>query len=172
MENELNIHPQAWVDDTIFVGARTRIWQFATVIRGARLGDDCNVAASATVDGAVLGNNCIVCHGAFVVPGCFIGNRVFIGPNVSFCNDKWPKPDKTGFEQEKLASLKDWVVIVGDDVSIGANSVILPGVVLHENAVIAAGSVVTKSVPAGHLWKKGGHRPIGDGPRERMKWIR
>jgi acetyltransferase-like isoleucine patch superfamily enzyme len=143
------------------VGPRTRIWQFASVIRGTILGADCNVASCALLDGARFGDGCIVGQGVAIGPGFVIGDNVFIGPNVTFCNDRWPSTDKDGFDAEKLRN--GFVTIrVGNTASIGANSAILPGVEIGTGAIVAAGAIVNRSVPSWHLFtRKGTIHPIG-----------
>ena len=82
---------------------------------------------------------------AFIPNGVTIGKNVFVGPHVCFTNDKFPKAQ---------GDWKQLETIVEDDVSIGANSTILPGITLHKGCRIAAHSVVTKDVPKGELWLK------------------
>lgn len=144
------IHPKAHVEGAT-VGARTRVWQFATVIRGAVLGEDCNVASCVTLDGPRLGDRCIVSPGVDIGPGFWIGDDVFLGPNVVLCNDRWPRTEKAGFDVCAFAAGR-CSVIVGSGASIGANAVVLPGVVIGAGAMVAAGSRVTRDVPPGHLW--------------------
>lgn len=139
------IHPRAFVEGAI-VGARTKIWQFASVIRGTVLGDDCNVASCATLDGPVFGDRCIICQGVAMGPGFVFGNDCFIGPNVTICNDAWPRADKTGFDADLLRN--GYVTVqVGDGAAIGANAVVLPGIVIGKGAIVAAGAVVNRNVP-------------------------
>lgn len=153
------IHSRAHVEGST-IGARTKVWQFASVIRGTVLGSDCNVASCATLDGSRFGDRCIIGQGASIGPGFVIGNDVFIGPNVTFCNDRWPCTDKRGFDAE---ALRDGfiTICIGHGVSIGANAVILPGVEIGPGAMIAAGSVVNRSVPPHHLFIKNRIEPIG-----------
>lgn len=147
------IHPKAHVEGAT-IGEGTRVWQFASVIRKARLGKNCNVGSCATVDGAWLGDNCIVCPGAFVVPGTLVGDNVFIGPNVTICNDRWPATNRDDFYYDLLVG--EFVSVhIKDGASIGANCVILPGVTIGRNAVIAAGTRVDKSVPDDMLYSAG-----------------
>jgi len=148
------IHPKAEVHKTCKIGARTKIWQFASVIRGAVLGDDCTVASGACLDGSVVGHRSIIGHNVAMGPGFAIGNDCFIGPNSVLGNDNWPTTDKTGFDVSRFDG-KQWAIIIEDGASIGACSVILPGVRLGRNCMIAAGSVVDKSVPENHVWKDG-----------------
>jgi UDP-2-acetamido-3-amino-2,3-dideoxy-glucuronate N-acetyltransferase len=149
-----SIHPLAHVEDSI-VGPRTRIWQFASVIRGTVLGADCTVASCATLDGPHFGDRCIISQGAAMGPGFRFGSDIFVGPNVTVCNDRWPTTSKIGFGIDHLRAGR-WVVIVKDGASIGANAVVLPGVTIGERAMIAAGAVVKADVPADHLLHRDG----------------
>ncbi len=90
-------------------------------------------------EGVVIGDNCKIRPFVFIPTGVTIEDNVFIGPNVTFTNDKYPKVKG------------EWTLLrtmIKKGASIGANSVILPGVTVGENALIGAGSVVTKDVPA------------------------
>jgi UDP-2-acetamido-3-amino-2,3-dideoxy-glucuronate N-acetyltransferase len=148
------IHRLALVEDCE-IGPRTRVWQFASVIRGTRLGADCNVASCATLDGPVFGDRCIISQGVAMGPGFEIGDDVFIGPNVTVCNDRWPRAYKTGFDLKKFQS--GFVTVrIGNWVSIGANAVILPGVVLGKRVMVAAGAVVDRNVPPDCLYTRAG----------------
>lgn len=151
------------------IGPRTRIFQFASVIRDAKIGADCSIGAGAMIDGAHLGDRCRV-NGNAVLSGYFeIGNDVFIGPNVAFCNDRWPSTSKAGFDLVWLA--ENASIRVHDGASIGANAVILPGVTIGADALVAAGATVTDSVPPGMVYERNGNmRPKPEGwERCRMK---
>lgn len=164
------IHPQAEIGETVRIGERSRVWQFASVIRGAQIGEDCNIASCVIVDGAKLGDRCIVGHGSSVHPGTVIGNDVFVGPAVTFCNDRWPRVPKEGFDIDWLLS-GGVSIRVDDDASIGAGAVVLPGVVIGTGAMVAAGAVVNKSVPSCHLFKRSGEIvPIDPGKPHRRMW--
>lgn len=148
------VHPLAFVDGAD-IGPRTKVWQFASVIRGTRLGADCIVASGATLDGPWFGDRCIVCHNVAMGPGFLFGDDVFVGPNVTICNDRWPRFGKDGFDADMLRN--DFVAVqVGDGASIGANAVVLPGVMIGAGAMIAAGAVASKNVPAEHLLARDG----------------
>ena len=135
------IHKSAEVK-TLSIGDNTRIWQFSIVLAEAKIGSDCNICAHTFIENdVIIGNNVTVKCGVQLWDGLRVGNNVFIGPNVTFCNDKHPKSGNQDFEC--LAT------IVEDDVSIGANATILPGIRLGKGCVIGAGAVVTKSVPEG-----------------------
>lgn len=152
------IHPHAHVEDAV-IGARTRVWQFASIIRAAMVGDDCTIASNAIVDGSLVGDRCIISHGAFIGPGMKIGNDVFIGPNVVFCNDYWPRTSKDGwFNMEDLVSAKVTVTEIMDGASIGAGAVLMPGIRIGRRAMIAAGAVVTYDVTENTLLRLDGTR--------------
>lgn len=161
------IHPRAHVEQST-IGKGTRVWQFASVIRGADVGDDCNIASSAIIDGAVIGSGCLIGHGSSINPGSRLGDNVFIGPLVVICNDRWPRVGKDGFDVGVLLR-GGMTVDIGDGASIGAGSQILPGVTIGEGAVIAAGSTVIRNVKANHLHKRSGETvPLSSRTPERM----
>lgn len=137
------IHPTADVAST-HIGEGTRIWQFVVVLPGARIGQNCNICSHAFIENdVVVGDNVTVKSGVQLWDGCSLEDNVFIGPNVTFTNDRFPRsqqyPDAfTG-------------VLVKRGASIGGNATLLPGVTVHEGAMVGAGAVVTKDVPAGAL---------------------
>ena len=147
------IHPFAVVSDSV-LGEGSRVWQFASVIRGSVAGARCNIASCAILDGAVIGDDCIVGHGASLNPGFVAGRGVFIGPCVVACNDRWPRVGKDGFDVAEL--LREPTVIVGDGASIGAGAIILPGVSIGAQAMVSAGAVVDRDLYPGHLLKRCG----------------
>lgn len=149
------IDHRAHVDDDTVIGEGTKIWQFASVIRGAVLGRYCVVGACANIDGARLGDRCRVGHGASIHPGLSAGDEVFFGPGAIVCNDPWPRVRATDFDLKKL--LDGFVCVrIGSQASIGAGAIVLPGVSIGESAMIAAGTVVDRDVPAGYLLKRSG----------------
>ena len=149
------IHPKAHTDDSVSIGPGTKIWQFASVIRGAKVGADCSIATGCCIDGSVIGDRCVIAHNLAMGPGFLIGDDVFIGPNVTFCNDAWPRASKHGFDARKFNSFQ-WAVIVEKGASIGAGAVILPGVRIGARAMIGANSVVTRDVEPDTLWMMNG----------------
>lgn len=149
------IHHLAHVEDST-IGANTRVWQFASVIRKATVGEECQVAAGAIIDGAHIGHGCIISNGAHVNPGIWIGDGVFIGPRVTLCNDTWPRTSKQGFDLDKMISGEFITTRIEDGASLGASAVILPGVIIGRRAMIAAGAVVDRSVPPDCIFKRSG----------------
>lgn len=144
------VHPLALVEGA-GVGARTRVWQFASVIRGAVIGEDCNIASGACIDGSQIGDRCVIAHNLAMGPGFLVGNDVFIAPNVTFCNDAWPRAHKDGFDVSEYGEGR-WAVIVEAGASIGAGAVILPGVRIGRRAMVGANSTVTRDVPPDTMW--------------------
>ena len=148
------IHPKSHVQGSK-IGARTKVWQFASVIRHSVVGSDCVIASCALLDGAWFGDRCIVGQCCAIGPGFYVGNDVFLGPSVTFCNDRFPATNKENFYPEILRD--DYLTIkVSDGAAIGANAVVLPGVVIGRNAMIAAGVVVSKIVPENHILRRDG----------------
>jgi acetyltransferase-like isoleucine patch superfamily enzyme len=152
------IHRLALVENAE-IGPRTRVWQFASVIRGTKLGADCNVASCATLDGPVFGDRCIISQGVAMGPGFLFGSDIFVGPNVTICNDRWPRVSKTGFNIETFQR-GDFTVVVKDGATIGANAVVLPGVIIGRRVMIAAGAVVDKDVPDDHIFRRDGRMSL------------
>jgi len=142
-EKKPSIHETAEVK-TNSIGEETRIWQYSIVLKGAKIGTNCNICAHCFIENdVVIGNNVTVKSGVQLWDGITIEDNVFIGPNVTFTNDKYPR-SKAYHEFIKT--------IVKKGASIGANATILCGVIIGECAMIGAGSVVTKDVPDGELW--------------------
>lgn len=118
------------------IGKNTKIWNFVNLFN-CTIGNDNVIGSFTEIGNAKIGDFCKIETGTFIPKGVTIGNRVFIGPNVTFTNDIFPK------------STGNWSItptIIEDDVSIGANCTILPGITLGEGCLIAAGSTVTRSV--------------------------
>ena len=155
------IHPTAEVEQGARVGAGTRVWQLAHVRAGARVGADCVIGRGAYVGpGVRLGDRVKVQNYALVYEPARVGDGVFIGPAVVLTNDMHPRavtPDGAP------KSADDWDavgVVLEDGCSLGARSVLVPGVTVGRWAMVAAGAVVTRSVrpfelvcgvPARHL---------------------
>ncbi len=123
----------------------TNIWQFCVVFPGCKIGEHCNICANVLIENdVVIGDYVTIKSGVQVWDGIELGDYVMVGANVTFTNDMYPRSHN-----------KDWKLMrtkVCKGASIGAGSVILPGLTIGEDAMIGAGSVVTKDVPAGELW--------------------
>lgn len=151
------IHPSADVQSKE-IGAGSTVWQFCVVLGGARIGRDCNINAQCFIENDVrVGDRVTVKCGVQLWDGITLEDDVFIGPNVSFANDKYPR------SKAYPESFQRTVVQRG--ASIGANATILGGVTIGAGALIGAGSVVTRDVPAGELWVGNPARSRGPAPR-------
>ena len=138
--NEFFVHPLADVHTTD-IGTGSRIWQFVVILANARIGRDCNICSHCLIESdVVIGDRVTVKSGVQIWNGLRIANDVFIGPNVTFSNDKFPKSGNRNFECLET--------VVDEGASIGAGATILPGIHIGANAIIGAGAVVTKNVPA------------------------
>lgn len=134
------VHPNA-LCESADIGAGTRIWAFAHVLPGARIGRDCNICDGVFVEGdAVVGDRTTLKCGVQLWDGVRLGNDVFVGPNATFSNDMYPRSRQ---RPERFIE-----TVVEDGASIGANATLLPGVRIGRGAMIGAGAVVTRSVPA------------------------
>lgn len=135
----IDIHDEADVKSQT-IGERTRIWQYVVVLPGAMIGSDVNICSHCLIENdVVVGDRVTVKSGVQLWDGLRIGDDVFIGPNVTFTNDKFPRskiyPDN--FLETRIES----------GASIGGGAVVLPGIVVGVGAMVGAGAVVTKSVP-------------------------
>ncbi len=130
------------------VGENVRIFDFVNAY-GCSIDDGTKVGSFVEIQrGAFIGKHCKISSHTFICEGVRIGDGVFIGHNVSFINDLFPRAVNPDGSQQSDA---DWQVVetvIGDRVSIGTSVTILGGVTIGEGAMIGAGSVVTKDVPA------------------------
>ncbi|MEW6407146.1 MAG: DapH/DapD/GlmU-related protein [Patescibacteria group bacterium] len=131
----------ALISKTAKIGAGTKIWAFAQIGDNARIGNNCVIGNGVYIDrNVVVGNNVKIHNRALLYDGLVVEDNCFIGPGACFTNDKLPRHNTT----RNLAD-KTWRVREG--ASIGANATVLPDITIGKNAVIGAGSVVTKDVP-------------------------
>jgi len=135
------IHKTAIVEEGAQLGEGTRIWHFAHVRNGAKIGKNGNIGKDVYIDtNVVIGDNCKIQNFASLYHGLTIGDDVFIGPHVCFTNDLYPRASI--WNDERLVK-----TVVKDGASIGANSTIVAGITIGVSAMVGAGSVVTKDVP-------------------------
>jgi acetyltransferase-like isoleucine patch superfamily enzyme/dTDP-4-dehydrorhamnose 3,5-epimerase-like enzyme len=135
----VHVHEHA-LCESASVGRGTRVWAFAHVLPGARIGSDCNVCDGVFVEGgAVVGDRVTLKCGVQVWSGIHLEDDVFVGPNATFTNDPFPRSRQW---REELP-----VTTVRRGASIGANATVLPGIEVGAGAMVGAGAVVTTSVP-------------------------
>lgn len=133
------IHPQA-ICETEHVGDNTRIWAFAHVLPGAKIGKNCNICDGVFIENdVVVGDAVTIKSGVQLWDGLTLGDQVFVGPNVSFTNDRVPRSKH--YPDQFLHT------VVEAGASIGANATILPGTRIGFGAMVGAGAVILHNVP-------------------------
>jgi UDP-2-acetamido-3-amino-2,3-dideoxy-glucuronate N-acetyltransferase len=133
-------HKKAIIEPGARVGRGTRIWAFAHILAGARLGDDCNICDHTFIEGKVaIGDRVTIKCGVYLWDGITLEDDVLVGPCATFTNDRLPRSKKYAAEWQKT--------LVRTGASIGANATILPGLTIGRWAMIGAGAVVTRNVP-------------------------
>lgn len=139
------IHPLSDCPNKAAIPESTNIWQFCVVLPKAQIGENCNICSHCYIENNVkIGNRVTIKCGVQIWDGIEVEDDVFIGANVSFTNDKYPRSKN-----------HEWTLLktrIEHGASIGSGSTILPGITIGRNAIIGAGSVVTKNVPAGEVW--------------------
>lgn len=151
------IHPRA-LCEAEDVGEGTRVWAFAHVLRGAKVGRDCNIGDHAYIEaGAVVGDRVTVKNGVLLWDRVTVEDDVFLGPHVVFTNDLDPRAAARKPPSEFLPTR------VGRGATIGANATIVCGVTLGAWCFVGAGSVVTRDVPA--------HALVVGNPARRRGWV-
>ncbi|HQY20879.1 MAG TPA: acyltransferase [Ignavibacteria bacterium] len=130
------------------LGKDVKIFDFVNLY-GCEIGDNSKVGTFVEIQkNASVGKNCKISSHTFICEGVHIGDNVFVGHNVTFINDKYPRATAAGGQ---LQTEEDWKVVeiyIKDGVSIGSSATIMCGVTIGENSIIAAGAVVTKDIPA------------------------
>jgi len=130
------------------LGKKVKIYDFVNLY-GCEIGDETRISTFVEIQkGSKIGKNCKISSHTFICEGVTIEDRVFVGHNVTFINDIFPRATDS---EGKLQTAKDWVCIptrVKQGASIGSSATILCGVTIGDNAMVGAGSVVTRSVPA------------------------
>lgn len=133
------IHPLSDVAECT-IGEGTKVWQFVVILKGSKIGRDCNICAQTLIEGdVVVGDRVTVKSGVQLWDGTRIGDDVFIGPNATFTNDLYPRSKQY---PDRFSG-----ITVCKKVSIGANATILRGITIGEEVTVGAGAVVTQDVP-------------------------
>lgn len=147
------IHPSA-IAESKTIGDGTRVWAFTHILPGARIGRDCNICDHVFIENdVVVGDRVTVKSGVQLWDGVRLQDDVFVGPNATFTNDRWP-PRRTN-------ATDPWPeTVVESGASLGANCTILPGVRIGTHAMVAAGAVVTRDVPPAMLVAGVPARPV------------
>jgi acetyltransferase-like isoleucine patch superfamily enzyme len=147
----LNVETERQVLKNVQVGDNVKIFNFVNAY-GCSIGDGSKVGAFVEIQkGATIGKHCKISSHTFICEGVHIKDNVFVGHNVSFINDKYPRAVN---DDGSIQTDADWQVvetIVEEGASIGTSSTILCGITIGKGAMVGAGSVVTKNVPAGSV---------------------
>ena len=132
-------------EDDNSIDSSVKVWDYSNIVGDVTIGKNTVLGRSSFVYGkhapVIIGENCQFIGWNFIPDGTKVGNNVFIGGGTQITNDKFPSPQQTNPNLD--------YVVIEDNVSIGANCTILPGVTIHKGSVVGAGSVVTKDVPQG-----------------------
>jgi len=152
------VHPRATVDEGAVIGDRTRVWANAHVMKGAVVGADCNIGEGVFVEGGTrLGNHVTVKNGVQVWTGVTAEDYVFMGPNATFTNDLRPRVAHPVPVEEYAKTYLE------HGASIGANATIVAGNRIGRNALVGAGTVVIRPVPA--------HALVVGNPARQVGWV-
>lgn len=144
MQNNSSIHPSAIIEEGVKVSSSATVWHHCHLRKGCQIGEKVSLGKGVFVDsGVIIGRGCRVQNGVSVYHGVELGSWVFVGPNVTFTNDKTPR-----------AGAKSWVeskTILEGGCSIGAGSAILSDLTIEGFAMVGAASTVSSTIPAFHL---------------------
>jgi len=150
-------HPSAVIDENSAIGEGTKIWHFSHIMAGCRIGKNCNLGQNVVVSpGVILGENVKVQNNVSIYTGVECEDDVFLGPSMVFTNVINPRSAIIRKDQYKKT-------MVRKGASIGANATVLCGNEIGAFAMIGAGAVITKAVPAYALW-------VGN-PAKQIGWI-
>jgi UDP-2-acetamido-3-amino-2,3-dideoxy-glucuronate N-acetyltransferase len=158
------VHPLALVE-TDDIGNGTRVWAFAHVMKGARVGSNCNIGDHSFLEaGASVGDNVTIKNGNMIWEGVTIEDGVFVGPQVYFSNDRFPRSPRLPQAGPRYVD-KGWLLrtLVRRGASLGSGAVLVPGVVIGQYAMVGAGAVVAGDVAPYAL--------VVGNPAEQIGWV-
>jgi acetyltransferase-like isoleucine patch superfamily enzyme len=149
-----NVGKFSIVREDVQIGKGSRVWNYCKLY-GCTIGIHTSIGSYCEIKEEVrIGDRCQIKSYVAIPKGTIVGNDVFLGPRVTILNDKHPNAREATSGSWKLEE-----VVIEDGASIGGGSVILPGVRIGKNAIVAAGAVVTKNVPEGETWMGNPARP-------------
>lgn len=137
------VHETAIVEKGAVIGEGSKVWHFAHIRSGAKIGKNCTIAKCVYIDeGVVIGNRVKIQNSCDVYFGVTLEDDVFVGPNVAFTNIKYPRSDMKKSWKECISK-----TLIKQNASIGAGSTIVCGVTVGKNSLIGTGTLVNKDVP-------------------------
>lgn len=137
------IHSTSIIDHDVEIGEGTKIWAFTHICSNAKIGKNCVIGEGVYIGPyVIIGDNCRIQNHSLLYEGVIIQDNVFIGPNVVTTNDLYPKVPKKEWDKKFFKK-----TLIESFASIGANSTIICGNTIGSNALIGAGSVITKDIP-------------------------
>ena len=158
MSQEYLVHESSYIDDNVKIGSNTKIWHFCHIQSNSVIGSHCSFGQNVNIaNNVTIGDGCRIQNNVSIYEGVELGNNVFCGPSMVFTNDLTPRAD---FPKGSAGYLK---TRIADGASIGANATIVCGHNIGERAMVAAGAVVTKDVPAYAL--------MAGVPAHRVGWV-
>jgi acetyltransferase-like isoleucine patch superfamily enzyme len=159
------VHPTAIVETTA-IGKGTQIWAYAHVMKGAHVGARCNIGDHCFVEtGAWIGDDCTIKNGNMIWDGVRLEQGVFVGPQVAFCNNNYPRSPRLSVVRSRYVDKRTWLVptVIREGASLGSGAVILAGVTVGAFAMVGAGAVVTADVAP--------HALVVGNPARRRGWV-
>src|SRR6266498_2723575 len=140
-------HPNQQIAPDVKLGKGVRIYGF-TNLYGCEIGDDVRIGTFVEIQkGAKIGDRCKISSHSFICEGVTLESEVFIGHNVTFINDRFPRSTNADGQLQGEADWKCVPTLVKKGASIGSSATLLCGITVGEYAVVGAGSVVTQDVP-------------------------
>ena len=157
-------HPMALVE-TETIGDNTKIWAFTHILSNVLIGANCNIGDHCFIEsGAQIGSGVTIKNNNMLWDGVTIEDGVFVGPSVIFTNDRHPRSPRLSVASERYSD-SSWLVptSIQHGASLGAGAIILPGITIEKYAMVGAGAVVTRNVPA--------HALVVGNPASIRNWV-
>ena len=155
---EVFIHETSYIDENVYIGEGTKIWHFSHILKNCKIGRNCNIGQNVSIGpNVMIGKQVKVQNNVSIYDGVTLEDNVFCGPSCVFTNDKYPR-------SRSKSSKESWLKTqIKHGASLGANCTIVCGVIIGPFALIAAGALITKDIPAYAL--------IAGVPGKQIGWV-